>query len=281
MSVFIFFFSLVIIVGATLFAGMKVVPQGYRYIVQRFGKYHRTLSPGLNFIIPFIDQISHRVTTKDIVLDIPSQEVISKDNAVLIINAVAYLNVTFPEKAVYGIENYRWAIQNLVQTSLRSIVGNMDLDDTLSSRESIKAKLKTSISEDIQDWGINLKTVEIQDIKPSATMQQAMETQSAAERFRRAAVTKAEGQKEATILEADGRLEASRREAESQIILAEASKKSIEFVASAIGDKEIPVAYLLGEQYIKSIQDIAKSDNTKTIILPADILNTVKGILGK
>jgi regulator of protease activity HflC (stomatin/prohibitin superfamily) len=136
---------------------VRIVPQGYKWIVQRLGKYHATLSPGLNFVIPYVDEVAYKVTTKDIVLDIPSQEVITRDNAVLVMNAVAYINLTTPEKAVYGIENYTWAIQNLVQTSLRSIVGEMDLDDALSSRDHIKAKLKAAISDDISDWGITLK----------------------------------------------------------------------------------------------------------------------------
>lgn len=170
-------------------------------------------------------------------LDIPSQEVITRDNAVLIMNAVAYINLITPEKAVYGIENYTWAIQNMVQTTLRSIVGEMDLDAALSSRDHIKAKLKAAISEDIADWGIMLKTVEIQDIRPSPTMQQAMESQAAAERTRRATVTRADGEKQAAILEAEGRLEASRRDAEAQVVLAQASQEAINLVSSAIGEK--------------------------------------------
>ncbi|HRO77254.1 MAG TPA: SPFH domain-containing protein [Acinetobacter towneri] len=268
-------------VGITIFKGVRIVPQGYKWIVQRLGKYHTTLAPGLNFVIPYVDEVAYKVTTKDIVLDIPSQEVITRDNAVLLMNAVAYINLTTPEKAVYGIENYTWAIQNLVQTSLRSIVGEMDLDDALSSRDHIKAKLKAAISDDISDWGITLKTVEIQDIKPSHTMQAAMEEQAAAERQRRATVTKADGEKQAAILEADGRLEASRRDAEAQVVLAESSQRAIEMVSSAVGDKEIPVAYLLGEQYVKAMQDMAKSNNAKTVVLPADVLNTIRGIMGR
>lgn len=273
--------ALLVFVGVTIFKGVRIVPQGYKWIVQRLGKYDSTLNPGLNFIIPYVDEVAYKITTKDIVLDIPSQEVITRDNAVLLMNAVAYINITTPEKAVYGIENYTWAIQNLVQTSLRSIVGEMDLDDALSSRDHIKAKLKAAISDDISDWGITLKTVEIQDIQPSTTMQSAMEAQAAAERQRRATVTKADGEKQAAILEADGRLEASRRDAEAQVVLAEASQKAIEMVTSAVGDKEIPVAYLLGEQYVKAMQDMAKSNNAKTVVLPADILNTIRGVMGR
>ncbi|ENX11929.1 hypothetical protein F895_03432 [Acinetobacter sp. CIP 64.2] len=268
-------------IGVTIFKGVRIVPQGYKWIVQRLGKYHTTLSPGLNFVIPYVDEVAYKITTKDIVLDIPSQEVITRDNAVLVMNAVAYINLTTPEKAVYGIENYTWAIQNLVQTSLRSIVGEMDLDDALSSRDHIKAKLKAAISDDISDWGITLKTVEIQDIQPSHTMQAAMEAQAAAERQRRATVTKADGEKQAAILEADGRLEASRRDAEAQVVLAESSQRAIEMVTTAVGDKEIPVAYLLGEQYVKAMQDLSKSSNAKTVVLPADVLNAIRGIMGK
>ncbi len=268
-------------VGITIFKGVRIVPQGYKWIVQRLGKYHITLNPGLNFIIPYIDDVAYKVTTKDIVLDIPSQEVITRDNAVLVMNAVAYINITTPEKAVYGIENYTWAIQNLVQTSLRSIVGEMDLDDALSSRDHIKAKLKAAISDDISDWGITLKTVEIQDIQPSTTMQSAMEAQAAAERQRRATVTRADGEKQAAILEAEGRLEASRRDAEAQVVLAESSEKAINMVTNAVGDKEMPVAYLLGEQYVKAMQEMAKSNNAKTVVLPADIMSTIRGVMGR
>ncbi|WP_343595870.1 SPFH domain-containing protein [Acinetobacter sp.] len=281
MNFTIIMFALLIFVGVTIFKGVRIVPQGYKWIVQRLGKYHTTLNPGLNFVIPYIDDVAYKITTKDIVLDIPSQEVITRDNAVLVMNAVAYINLTTPEKAVYGIENFNWAIQNLVQTSLRSIVGEMDLDDALSSRDHIKAKLKAAISDDIADWGITLKTVEIQDIQPSTTMQAAMEAQAAAERQRRATVTRADGEKQAAILEADGRLEASRRDAEAQVVLAESSQKAITMITSAVGDKETPVAYLLGEQYIKAMQDMAKSNNAKTVVLPADVLNTIRGVMGK
>ena len=273
--------AILVFAGVTIFKGVRIVPQGYKWIVQRLGKYHTTLTPGLNFVIPYVDEVAYKVTTKDIVMDIPSQEVITRDNAVLLMNAMAYINITTPEKAVYGIENYTWAIQNLVQTSLRSIVGEMDLDDALSSRDHIKAKLKAAISDDISDWGITLKTVEIQDIQPSATMQSAMEAQAAAERQRRATVTKADGEKQAAILEADGRLEASRRDAEAQVVLAESSQRAIEMITSAVGDKEVPVAYLLGEQYVKAMQEMAKSNNAKTVVLPADIMNTIRGVMGR
>ena len=272
---------LVAFVLFTLYKGVKIVPQGFKWIVQRLGKYHQTLEPGLNFIIPYVDNVAYKVTTKDIVLDIPSQEVITRDNVVIIANAVAYINIVHPERAVYGIENYEQGIRNLVQTSLRSIIGDMDFDSALSSRDQIKAALKMSISDDIADWGITLKTVEIQDISPSSTMQMAMEEQAAAERQRRATVTKADGQRQAAIAEADGRLEASRRDAEAQVVLARGSEQSIRLISEAVGEREIPLVYLLGEQYIKAMTDISKSPNAKTVVLPADILNTVRGMMGE
>ena len=272
---------LVAFVLFTLYKGVKIVPQGFKWIVQRLGKYHQTLEPGLNFIIPYVDNVAYKVTTKDIVLDIPSQEVITRDNVVIIANAVAYINIVHPERAVYGIENYEQGIRNLVQTSLRSIIGDMDFDSALSSRDQIKAALKMSISDDIADWGITLKTVEIQDISPSPTMQMAMEEQAAAERQRRATVTKADGQRQAAIAEADGRLEASRRDAEAQVVLARGSEQSLRLISEAVGEREIPLLYLLGEQYIKAMTDMSKSPNAKTVVLPADILNTVRGMMGE
>ncbi|MGD9983340.1 MAG: SPFH domain-containing protein [Porticoccaceae bacterium] len=272
--------ALLIAVAVTFFKGVRQVPQGSKWVVQRLGKYNSTLSPGLQFIIPYIDTVAYKVTTKDIVLDIPSQEVITRDNAVIIANAVAYINILSPEKAVYGVEDYEIAIRNLVQTSLRAIIGEMALDDALSSRDQIKAKLKAGISDDIADWGITLKNVEIQDIKPSETMQQAMEAQASAERHRRATVTRADGQKHAAILEAEGRLEASRRDAEATVVLAEGTKSALRLVNEAVGDKELPVLYLLGERYVTALQQMATSQNSKLVLIPGDLPASIKTLLG-
>ncbi len=277
---FIIGIAVAVFLLVTVAQGVRQVPQGFKWVVQRLGKYNSSLTPGLNFIIPYIDTVAFKVTTKDIVMDIPSQEVITKDNAVLVTNAVAYINIVSPEKAVYGVENYVIAIQTLVQTSLRSILGEMTLDEALSSRDHIKTKLKEAISDDIADWGITLKTVEIQDINPSGTMQSAMEEQAAAERARRATVTRADGDKQAAILNAEGELEASKREAEAQVILAEASKRAISLVTEAIGEKELPVVYLLGEKYINSLQELSSSDNAKFVVFPADIPSALRGMMG-
>lgn len=276
---------LMLFIGAILVMvvalGVRIVPQGSNYVVQRLGKYLKTLSPGLNLIIPFVDDVAARVTTKEIVLDIPGQEVITKDNAVIIANAVAFIQVTKPDQAIYGVENYEQAIVNIIQTTLRSIIGGTALDDALSSREEIRVKLKEGIADNITDWGITLKNVEIQDIKPSTTMQQAMEAQAAAERLRRATVTKADGEKSAAILEAQGRMEASKLDAEAQIILSNASKTAIQNVSSAIQDKELPAMYLLGQKYIEAISAVSSSPNAKTIMIPADLPAAIRGMLGK
>jgi regulator of protease activity HflC (stomatin/prohibitin superfamily) len=268
-----------LVILLTVFKGVKLVPQGSKWVIQRLGKYQSSLSPGLNIVIPYVDAVAFKATTKDIVLEIPSQEVITRDNVVIVANAVAYINIISPEKALYGVEDYELAIRTLVQTSLRSIVGEMSLDDALSSREKIKANLKLTISDDIAEWGITLKSVEIQDIQPSETMQVAMEEQAAAERQRRATVTRADGEKSAMILEADGRLEASRRDAEAKVVLAEASKSALTKVSDAIQDKELPAMYLLGEKYIEAIDNMSKSTNSKLVILPADIPAAVRGIM--
>jgi regulator of protease activity HflC (stomatin/prohibitin superfamily) len=283
---------LAFVVLLTIFLGVRIVPQGYKHVVQRLGKYHSTLNPGLNFVIPYLDAIAYKVLTKDISMDIPTQEVITRDNAVIMTNALAFINVIDPQKAVYGIDDYRFAIVNLIQTSLRSIVGEMDLDDALSSRDVIKAKLKGAISDDVAAWGIVVKTVEIQDIKPSPTMQMAMEQQAAAERTRRAAITEAEGKKAAAILnaegakeaairEAEGKLEASRRDAEAKVIMAEATREAIARVTTAFGEKELPALYLLGERYVDAMRLLAQSPNAKTLVVPADVLHAVQGILGR
>lgn len=283
--------AILFLVIVTIFAGVKIVPQGYEYVIMRLGKYHTTLKPGLNIIIPYIDTIAARVTRKDISLDIPSQEVITKDNAVIITNAIAFVNIHTPHKAIFGIDHYEHATRNLVMTNLRAIIGQMDLDDALSSREQIKVKLIHAIAPDLEDWGLTVKNIEIQDIKPSSTMQASMERQAAAERIRRAAITEAEGEKQAAILTAEGKkqasilaaegdLEASRRQAEARIVLANATKDALALVQQGIGSEQLPALYLLGEKYIAALQELGVSSNAKTVILPADLPAALQGMFG-
>jgi regulator of protease activity HflC (stomatin/prohibitin superfamily) len=271
---------LVIAVIVTLYKGINIVPQGEEWLVERLGKFSRTLNPGLNIIIPYIESVRQKITTRDIILDIPQQEVITRDNAVILTNAVAFVRVTKPENALYGVEDFRLAIQQLIMTTLRSILGEMTLDEALSNREQIKTRLKDQIVDDVADWGVTVKSVEIQDINPSPSMQASMERQAAAERERRAIETTAEGNKNAAILEAEGKLEAAKREAEAQVALANASAEAIRLISDNIQDKELPAMFLLGDRYITSLEQISKSQNSKFVIYPADLQSAVKGMLG-
>ena len=271
---------LVIAVIVTLYKGINIVPQGEEWVVERLGKFTRTLKPGLNLIIPYLESIRERVSTRDLILDIPEQEVITRDNAVITTNAVTFARVTNPRDAIYGIENFRIAIQQLVMTTLRSIIGEMSLDEALSNREHIKAKLKDSIIDDVADWGVTVKSVEIQDINPSDSMQASMERQAAAERERRAIETTAEGNKNAAILEADGKLEAAKREAQAQVALANASGEAINIITQNIKDNELPAMFLLGDRYINTLEQMSKSPNSKFVVYPADLQEAIKGMLG-
>jgi regulator of protease activity HflC (stomatin/prohibitin superfamily) len=277
----IFVIALIIFAVVTLAKGVRIVPQGTEWIVERLGKYSATLHPGLNIIIPYIDQVVYKLVTKDIILDVQEQEVITRDNAVILINAIAFIKITDPIKAVYGVTDFSEAIRNMIMTTLRSITGDMDLDQALTSRDSIKAQLRESIADEAIDWGLTVKSVEIQDIKPSPSMIKAMEAQASAERERKAMVTMAEGAKQSTILEAEARLEAARRDAEAQVTLAEASAEAIRRVAVAIGSEDAPMRYMLGERYLLAMGKLAESENAKTIVLPADIQESLRGILGR
>ena len=277
----IFVIALIIFAGVTLAKGVRIVPQGTEWIVERLGKYSATLHPGLNIIIPYIDQVVYKLVTKDIILDVQEQEVITRDNAVILINAIAFIKITDPIKAVYGVTDFSEAIRNMIMTTLRSITGDMDLDQALTSRDSIKAQLRESIADEAIDWGLTVKSVEIQDIKPSPSMIKAMEAQASAERERKAMVTMAEGAKQSTILQAEARLEAARRDAEAQVTLAEASAEAIRRVAVAIGSEDAPMRYMLGERYLVAMGKLAESENAKTIVLPADIQESLRGILGR
>jgi len=270
----------IIAVIITLYKGIKIVPQGEEWVIEKLGKFSRTLEPGLNLIIPFIESVRARISTRDIIMDIPQQEVITKDNAVIRTNAVAFVRVTNPKDALYGVENFKLAISNLIMTTLRSIIGEMKLDEALSNREMIKAKLKDSIVDDVADWGVTVKSVEIQDINPSESMQESMERQAAAERERRAIETTAEGNKNAMILEAQGKLESAKLEAEAQVALANASSSAIEMIADAVQDKELPAMFLLGDRYINTLEKMSTSPNSKFVVYPADIQNAIKGMLG-
>jgi regulator of protease activity HflC (stomatin/prohibitin superfamily) len=273
-----------IVVGALLIVlalAVRIVPQGEEWLVERLGKFRKKLDPGLHIIVPFLDRITYKLVTKDLILDIEEQEVITRDNAVILTNAVAFVRVTDPVRAAYGVTNFAQAIRNLIMTTLRSIIGEMELDEALSSRDRIKARLREAIVDEAADWGITVKSVEIQDIRPSPSMQKAMEQQAAAERERKAMVTRAEGEKQSAILMAEARLESARRDAEARITLAQASAESIRRVAESVGANPAAMWYLLGERYIAALDRLSTSTNGKIVLFPADLQGAIKGLFDR
>ncbi|MDR2219332.1 MAG: SPFH/Band 7/PHB domain protein [Methylobacillus sp.] len=275
----ILLYILIALVAIAIWKGIRIVPQGEEWVVERLGKFNAVLSPGLHVINPVFSRVSYRVTTKDIILDVPEQEVITSDNAVILTNAIAFIKVTDIQRAVYGIENFREAMRNMVQTSLRSIIGGMELNHALSSRDRIKSELKRAIADEALDWGLTVKSVEIQDIKPSPNMQQSMEMQAAAERERIALVTKSEGQKQAVILNAEARLEAARKDAEAQEVAAKASAESIRLIAEAVKENNSSATFLLGDRYIQAMRQLSTSENSKLVLLPGDLVGAVKALV--
>ena len=273
--------AILVFVIVTVAKGVRIVPQGMEWIVERLGKYHGTLKPGLNIVIPYLDRVAYQLVTKDLILDVQEQEVITRDNAVILTNAIAFIKITDPVKAVYGVTDFSEAIRNLIMTTLRSIVGEMELDEALSSRDKIKARLRESIADEAVDWGLSVKSVEIEDIKPSQSMQKAMEMQAAAERERKAVVTRAEGAKQSAILEAEARLESAKRDANAQVMLAEASAEAIRRITAAIGEQTGPMSYMLGEKYIAALERLGERDNAKLVVLPADLQEAVRGLFGR
>ncbi len=275
-------FSIVLIFLAiiAIVKGVRIVPQGEEWVVERLGKFKGVITPGLTIINPFLSKVSYKVTTKDIILEIPEQEVITADNAVILANAVAFIKVSNIERAVYGIENFRVAMRNMVQTNLRSIIGGMDLNEALTSRDRIKAELKNAVADEALDWGLTVKSVEIQDIKPSMNMQNAMERQAAAERERVAVVTEAEGAKQALILNAEARLEAARKDAEAQMVGAKASGESIKFITEAAKGNNDSATFLLADRYIQALQKMSSSGNSKIVVMPGDLVGAVKSLVG-
>ncbi|HSH73656.1 MAG TPA: SPFH domain-containing protein [Methylophilaceae bacterium] len=275
-----FLYVLIIVVAILAWKGIRIVPQGEEWVVERLGKFNSVLNPGLHVINPIFSKVSYKVTTKDIILEIPQQEVITRDNAVILANAVAFIKVTNIQRTVYGIDNFHEAMRNMVQTSLRSIIGGMDLNQALTSRDRIKAELKTAVADEAADWGLTVKSVEIQDIKPSANMQHAMEQQASAERERVAVVTRAEGEKQSLILNAEARLEAARKDAEAQEVAAKASAESIRLISEAVKENNSSATFLLGDRYIQALQKMSASENSKIIVMPGDVVSAVKALVG-
>jgi len=286
-------FSLVL-VGGVIYAltrMVRIVPQGEEWVVERLGKYNTTLLPGLHLLIPFVDIVAYQIITKELILQTREQEVITKDNAVVIISAVVFYRVTDPSKASYSISNFESAVGNMTTTTLRAVIGGMTLNESLSQRDKIKADVAIKIRDSLSGWGLTLGNLEVQDIRPSQNLQEAMERQAAADREReatimiadgekKAAIAKAEGQKEAVILEAQGRLEASKLEAQAKVELADGDRKAMMIVTQGLTGGDIAPHYLLAQRYIDSVKNLSTSDNSKVVFMPADWQQSLAGAVG-
>lgn len=271
---------------------VRIVGQTDSIIVERMGQYHRTMKSGLNFMIPLVDRAIATTTSKDIILSLGGVDSISSDNAVIIADALIVIRVLDPQKAIYGVDDYQQATAMIAGTSLRSELGSMSLDEALSSREKIKANIQEAIKAELEDWGIMLRNIEIQQLEPSESMKLAMEEQAAAERQRKAAVIRAEGEKTAVSLQADaaryeadqtakGRLDAAISDAAAQVKLAEATATAAETVGKALEACPAAAEYMLGEKFIANYAKLASSNNAKVVVMPADVMSTIGALLSK
>ncbi|WAR45250.1 SPFH domain-containing protein [Methylomonas rapida] len=274
-----------------VFMSVKSVPQGMEYTVERFGKYTNTLTPGLNIIVPIIDRIGRKLNMMEQVLDVPSQEVITKDNAMVKVDGVVFYQVMDAAKAAYEVNYLDMATINLVMTNIRTVMGSMDLDELLSRRDEINARLLSVVDEATSPWGIKVTRIEIKDISPPKDLVDSMARQMKAERekraqileaegLRQAEILKAEGSKQSAILEAEGRKEAAFREAEARERMAEAEAKATQMVSEAIAKGDVQaINYFVAQKYIESIKEIATADNSKLILMPLEA-SSVIGALG-
>lgn len=285
--------AIALVVILFLFAAIKTVPQGYQWTVERFGRYIRTLHPGLKLIVPFIDRIGHKVNVMEQMLDVPSQEVITKDNAKVTVDGVLFFQVLDAARSSYEITRLELSLMNLAMTNIRTVMGSMDLDALLSNRDTINESLLRVVDQAAAPWGIKVNRIEIKDIAPPADLVAAMGRQMKAEREKRAVILEAEGQrqseilraegeKQSQILEAEGRKEAAFRDAEARERQAEAEAKATEMLSAAIaGGNALSVNYFIAEKYLKALEGLAMSPNQKTLILPIEttqILGSLAGI---
>ncbi|GGH30396.1 membrane protein [Alsobacter metallidurans] len=288
----IFAIVLVIFVIVTLMAGVKTVPQGYQYTVERFGRYSRTLSPGLGLIVPYVETIGHKLNIMEQVLDVPSQEVITRDNAIVTVDGVAFYTVLDAALASYEVSNLQQAILTLTMTNIRTVMGSMDLDQLLSHRDEINERLLRVVDAATSPWGIKINRVEIKDIVPPRDLVDAMGRQMKAEREKRAVVLEAEGQRQAEvlraeghktaqILEAEGRKEAAFRDAEARERSAEAEAKATQMVSEAIAKGDVnAINYFVAQQYVKALQAVASAPNQKVIMMPLEASSVIGSIAG-
>lgn len=275
-----------------LFAGAKTIPQGYNYTVERFGKYTRTLKPGLNLIVPFIDSIGKKINVMEQVLDVPHQEVITRDNASITANGVTFYQILDAAAAAYEVANLENAILNLTMTNIRTVMGSMDLDELLSHRDEINERLLRVVDTAVSPWGVKITRIEIKDIDPPKDLVDSMGRQMKAEREKRAtileaegrrqaAILKAEGEKQAQVLEAEGRREAAFRDAEARERSAEAEAKATQMVSEAIAAGDVQaINYFVANNYIKALEGIATSPNQKLLMLPVEASSVIGAIGG-
>ncbi|MEM1370624.1 MAG: SPFH domain-containing protein [Pseudomonadota bacterium] len=283
---------LIVLAIATLWSVVKIVPQGYNYTVENFGRYTRSLPPGLHFLVPVVERIGHKMNMKELVLDIPSQDVITRDNAMVRVNGVTFFQVLSAAKAAYEVDALENSIINLTMTNIRTVMGSMDLDELLSNRDTINAQLLRVVDDATESWGIKVTRIEIKDIDPPRDLVDAMARQMKAEREKRAqileaegsresAILEAEGEKRSAVLEAEGRREAAFKDAEARERQAEAEAKATELVSTAIAEGNVQaINYFVANNYVKALEKLATSPNQKVLMMPVEASSVIGSLAG-